>query len=73
MQPRLSVGLIAGELRGRAERSLEHLLRQTVLDELEILVIDINPDKASFKGTSTPGCGIATDPISVTTATRKRR
>ena len=54
MQPRLTVGLIAGELRARAERSLEHLLRQTVLDELEILVIDINPDKASFAGASHP-------------------
>jgi hypothetical protein len=54
MMPRLTVGLIAGELRNRAERSLEHLLRQTALDQIEIVVIDVRPQKGDFAGADHP-------------------
>ena len=54
MTPRLTVGLIAGELRNRAERSLEHLLRQMALDQIEIVVIDVRPQKGDFAGADHP-------------------
>jgi hypothetical protein len=54
MTPRLTVGLIAGELRNRAERSLEHLLRPTALDQIEIVVIDGRPQKGDFAGADHP-------------------
>lgn len=54
MTPKLTAGLIAGELRNRAERSLEHLLGQTALDQIEIVVIDVCPKKGSFAGAEHP-------------------
>ena len=54
MTPRLTAGLIAGELRNRAERSLEHLLRQTALNQIEIVVIDVRPQKGDFAGADHP-------------------
>lgn len=44
MKPELSVILLAGELRERAARSLSHLLSQTGLPRMEIILVDLNPD-----------------------------
>jgi len=40
----LTVGLIAGDRWERAERSLAHLLRQTALNKIEVIVLDISQD-----------------------------
>lgn len=45
MEPELTAVLVAGELRERAARSLRHLLSQSVLPRMEILVADLNPDR----------------------------
>jgi GT2 family glycosyltransferase len=42
--PELTVGLVIGAERERAGRSLEHLLRQTALDRIEIVCVDLAPD-----------------------------
>ena len=52
--PQLTVGLIAGELRQRAERSLAHILQQTALDRMEVVVVDVNPDVGTFSGSDHP-------------------
>jgi hypothetical protein len=52
--PHLTVGLIAGELRQRAERSLAHILRQTALGRMEVVVVDVNPDSGTFSGSDHP-------------------
>lgn len=44
MAPELSAILVAGELRERAARSLRHLLDQTILSRMEIVVADLNPE-----------------------------
>lgn len=54
MEPSLTAGLIAGELRRRAESSLQHLLAQTALDRMEILVVDLSPNPGRIAGTDHP-------------------
>lgn len=54
MTPKLTVGLIAGKLRDRAERNLVHLLDQTALAQLEIVVIDVSPHDGHFAGAEHP-------------------
>ena len=46
----LSVGLIAGELRGRAGRALQCLLAQTAVERMEIIVVDLNPEMGPLEG-----------------------
>jgi hypothetical protein len=46
--------LIAGELRGRASKSLGHLLSQTALARMEILVADLCPDGGPLAGADHP-------------------
>jgi hypothetical protein len=46
--------MIAGEQRRRAERCLQHLLAQTALPDIDILVIDVNPDDGAFRGADHP-------------------
>jgi len=50
----LTVGLIAGELRERAERSLRHILAQTALERMEVVVVDVNPSGGNFAGSDHP-------------------
>jgi hypothetical protein len=52
--PQLTVGLIAGELRERAERSLRHILAQAELERLEVVVVDVNRGGGSFVGSDHP-------------------
>ena len=52
--PRLAVGLIAGDLRERAERSLRHILAQTALERMEVVVVDVNRSGGSFAGGDHP-------------------
>ena len=52
--PQLTVGLIAGELRERAERSLRHILAQTALERMEVVVVDVNRRGGSFAGSDHP-------------------
>jgi hypothetical protein len=54
VQPKLTVGLIAGELRERAALSLRHLLAQSILDQLEIIVVDLNPESGPLDGSEHP-------------------
>ena len=51
---KLTVGLIAGELRERAERSLRHILSQTAIDRLEVIVVDLNANPRKFAGSDHP-------------------
>ncbi len=50
----MTVGLIAGGQRERAEESLRHILAQTALARLEIVVVDLNPSEESFAGSEHP-------------------
>ena len=50
----LTVGLIAGQLRKRVELSLTHILGQTALDRMEVIVVDLNPEHGPFAGTDHP-------------------
>jgi hypothetical protein len=43
-EPRLSVVLVAGPLRPRAQRVVDALGEQTVRDEIEIIVVDLAPE-----------------------------
>jgi hypothetical protein len=52
--PPLTVGLIAGDLRERAERSLRHILAQSAIDRLQVVVVDVNPSAAHFTGSDHP-------------------
>jgi hypothetical protein len=52
--PGLAVGLIAGDLRERAERSLRHILAQTALERMEVVVVDVNRSGGSFAGSDHP-------------------
>jgi hypothetical protein len=47
-EPRLSVVLVAGTLRDRAQRTLDALGRQTAAHALEVVVVDIAPEGAAF-------------------------
>jgi hypothetical protein len=49
--PVLSAVVVFGAQRGRAERCLRHLLAQTALDRMEIVIIDLAADAAPVKGT----------------------
>lgn len=49
--PVLSAVVVFGAQRARAERCLQHLLAQTALDRMEIVIIDIAADTAPVKGT----------------------
>jgi hypothetical protein len=46
--------MIAGPLRGRAERCLSRLLEQTLLGQMEIVVVDISPGGPSLAGADHP-------------------
>lgn len=50
----VTVGLIAGEMRSRAERSLRHLLRQTAIERMEIVVVDMTPAAGPIEGADDP-------------------
>jgi hypothetical protein len=50
LAPELSVGMIAGELRSRAARSLQCLLTQTAIERMEIIVVDFNPELVPLPG-----------------------
>ena len=50
----VTVGLIAGEMRSRAERSLRHLLRQTAIERMEVVVVDMTPAAGPIEGTDDP-------------------
>ena len=50
----VTVGLIAGEMRSRAERSLRHLLSQTAIERMEVLVVDMTPAAGPLEGTDDP-------------------
>jgi hypothetical protein len=52
--PLLTVGLIAGDLRERAERSLRHILDQTALDQMEVIVVDLREAGGDFAGADHP-------------------
>jgi hypothetical protein len=54
MQAQMTVGLIAGEMRQRAEQSLVHLLAQDALEKLEILVVDVDPKGGPLAGIDHP-------------------
>lgn len=54
MQPQLSVGLIVGEMRERAQENLARLLAQDGLDALEILVVDVSPEGGGLPGADHP-------------------
>lgn len=54
MTAQLTVGLIAGDLRARAECSLSCLLNQTALDRMEIVVVDIGHREGAFAGAAHP-------------------
>lgn len=49
--PVLSAVVVFGAQRRRAERCLRHLLAQTALDRMEIVIIDLAADAAPVKGT----------------------
>ena len=49
--PVLSAVVIFGAQRGRAERCLQHLLAQTALDRMEIVIIDLAIDAVPVTGT----------------------
>jgi hypothetical protein len=53
LAPQLTVGLIVGELRERAERSLRHILAQTALERMEVIVVDVSRG-GSFAGSDHP-------------------
>ena len=50
MAARLSVVVIVGERRRRGERCLAALLKQTAIDSLELIVVDIAPDRQRLAG-----------------------
>lgn len=54
MQAKLSVGLIVGEMRQRAERNLAHLLAQDALADLELLVVDVGQEGGNLAGADHP-------------------
>ncbi len=54
MEPELTAVLIAGELRRRASHSLSHLLNQTALERIEILVADCCPGRGPLAGAGHP-------------------
>jgi len=54
MQAKLSVGLIVGEMRLRAEQNLARLLAQDSLETLEILVVDVGQEGGGLAGADHP-------------------
>ena len=54
MPVEVTVGLIAGEMRSRAERSLRHLLSQTAIERMEVVVVDMTPSAGPLEGTDHP-------------------
>lgn len=52
--PELTVAVIAGEQRERAEVCLRHLLSQTALDRIEILIVDLYPGDYALTGADHP-------------------
>lgn len=50
----MTVGLIVGEMRNRAENSVAHLLSQTALEKLEILLVDVDPEGGPLAGIDHP-------------------
>jgi hypothetical protein len=54
MQAKLSVGLIVGEMRQRAEQNLAHLLAQDSLAALEILIVDVGQRGGGLAGADHP-------------------
>ena len=52
--PRLSVVLVVGRMRRRAERSLRAILEQEVEDGLEVLLVDTSPEVPRISGASSP-------------------
>ena len=50
----VTVGVIAGEMRSRAERSLRHLLCQTAIERMEVVVVDMTPAAGPIEGTDDP-------------------
>jgi len=51
---RLSAVMIAGPLRARAERCLSRLLAQTLLDQMEVVVVDLSPGGPPLAGVDHP-------------------
>src|SRR5689334_19987515 len=49
--PALSAVVVFGSQRGRAERCLEHLLAQTALERMEIVIIDLAAGATPVRGT----------------------
>jgi hypothetical protein len=54
MRAKLSVGLIVGEMRQRAEQSVAHLLAQDAVEELELLVVDVGQESGGLIGADHP-------------------
>ncbi len=54
MIPALTAGLIAGEMRSRAERSLAHLAAQTAIESMEIVIVDVSAESRTFSGADHP-------------------
>jgi len=52
--PSLSILIVFGEQRPRAERCLRHILAQTVLDQSEIVILDLSADGVAIKGLDHP-------------------
>ncbi len=52
--PRLTVVVVVGPLRARAERCLDALLAQTAIGEMEIVVVDIAPVGTPLRGADGP-------------------
>ena len=50
----ITVGLIAGEMRSRVERSLRCLLGQTAIESMEIVLIDMLPAAGPMEGADDP-------------------
>ena len=52
--PALSAVVVFGEQREREERCLRHLLAQTVLDRMEIVIVDLSRDPVRMPGWDQP-------------------
>ncbi len=58
----LSVAVIAGDLRERADICLRHILSQSALERMEILLLDLNPEAGELASASHPGVRVLPGP-----------